>query len=250
MLFPSLSTLVSPYARLHQRFDENATLTVYIIFPQLAQQVIPHLSDARSAKSAFQLATVLSYAKQTAMSTVAKDLRPGASYWDAVGEAIAQLAGECNKILPIALESENVVKSTFLFPCCRPSHDSRHVRQSPARRPGSCASTKSEQAQRSTSRQSAKPCSYKTRFRVLFAVSSRETRPSKSRPSRSNSWNAAWKRARSNRIRSANLRRSSRKRGNRSERMRRRWSNCKQIWMPSSRITPSSRPWPHQRDKV
>ncbi|KAF8555146.1 dynactin [Imleria badia] len=78
----------------------------------LAQQVIPHLSDARSAKSSFQLATVLSYAKQIAMSTVAKDLRPGASCWQAVGDAMAQLAGECNKLLPIALEPENVVKIT------------------------------------------------------------------------------------------------------------------------------------------
>ncbi|KAF8555081.1 hypothetical protein OG21DRAFT_1484169 [Imleria badia] len=56
----------------------------------LARQLIPHLSDARSAKSSFQLATVLSYAKQIAMSTVAKDLRPGASCWEAVGDAMAQ----------------------------------------------------------------------------------------------------------------------------------------------------------------
>ena len=49
------------------------------------------------------------------MSTVAKDLRPGTSCWDAVGEAIAQLAGECSKLLPIALEPENVVKSTCPF---------------------------------------------------------------------------------------------------------------------------------------
>lgn len=121
MLSPSSSTLVFPYVRLHEPLDKNATLTVHLFFHQLAQQVIPHLSDARSAKSSFQLATVLSYAKQTAMSTVAKELRPGASYWEAVGEAIAQLAGECNKLLPIALEPENVVKSTFLLPCCRPS---------------------------------------------------------------------------------------------------------------------------------
>ncbi|KIJ13750.1 hypothetical protein PAXINDRAFT_170080 [Paxillus involutus ATCC 200175] len=82
----------------------------------LAQQVIPHLSDARSAKSPFQLATVLSYAKQTAMSTVAKDIRPGASCWEAVSEAIAQLAMECNKLLPLALEPENVVKITGTAP--------------------------------------------------------------------------------------------------------------------------------------
>ncbi|KAG1742767.1 dynein associated protein-domain-containing protein [Suillus paluster] len=76
----------------------------------LAQQVIPHLSDARSAKSPFQLATVLSYAKQTALSTVAKDMKPGTSCFEAVGEAIAQLSAECNKLLPLAMEPESVLK--------------------------------------------------------------------------------------------------------------------------------------------
>ncbi|KAG6371033.1 hypothetical protein JVT61DRAFT_10756 [Boletus reticuloceps] len=64
-----------------------------------------------------QLATVLSFAKQTAMSTVAKDLH---LVGEAVSKAIAQLAGECSKLLPIALEPENVIK----------------IRQSPARHPG------------------------------------------------------------------------------------------------------------------
>ncbi|KAL4067219.1 dynein associated protein-domain-containing protein [Scleroderma yunnanense] len=76
----------------------------------LAQQVIPHLSDARSAKSPFQLTSVLSYAKQTAMTTVTKDMRPGTPWWEAVSEAIAALAGECGKLLPLALEPENVWK--------------------------------------------------------------------------------------------------------------------------------------------
>ncbi|KAI6120904.1 dynein associated protein-domain-containing protein [Pisolithus croceorrhizus] len=78
----------------------------------LAQQVIPHLGDARSAKSPFQLTTVLSYAKQTATSTVVKDMRPGTSWWEAVSEAISTLAAESNKLLPLALESENVWKMT------------------------------------------------------------------------------------------------------------------------------------------
>ncbi|KAI5998160.1 dynein associated protein-domain-containing protein [Pisolithus albus] len=78
----------------------------------LAQQVIPHLGDARSAKSPFQLTTVLSYAKQTAISTVVKDMRPGISWWEAVSEAISTLAAESNKLLPLALESENVWKIT------------------------------------------------------------------------------------------------------------------------------------------
>ncbi|KAF8555098.1 hypothetical protein OG21DRAFT_1521951 [Imleria badia] len=45
----------------------------------LAQRVIAHLSDARSAKSSFQLATMFLYAKQIAVSTVAKDIRPARS---------------------------------------------------------------------------------------------------------------------------------------------------------------------------
>ncbi|KAG1889599.1 uncharacterized protein F5891DRAFT_1214782 [Suillus fuscotomentosus] len=81
----------------------------------LAQQVIPHLSDARSAKAPFQLATVLSYARQTATSTVAKDMKPGTSCFEAVGEAIAQLSAECNKLLPLAMEPENVFKSRLLL---------------------------------------------------------------------------------------------------------------------------------------
>ncbi|KAG1758451.1 dynein associated protein-domain-containing protein [Suillus occidentalis] len=76
----------------------------------LAQQVIPHLSDARSAKTPFQLATVLSYARQTAMTTVAKDMKPGTSCFEAVGEAIAQLSAECNKLLPLAMEPESAFK--------------------------------------------------------------------------------------------------------------------------------------------
>ncbi|OAX37534.1 hypothetical protein K503DRAFT_850414 [Rhizopogon vinicolor AM-OR11-026] len=76
----------------------------------LAQQVIPHLSDARSAKSPFQLATVLSYAKQTAVSTVAKDMKPGTSCFQAVSESIAQLSAECNRLLPLAMEADSVLK--------------------------------------------------------------------------------------------------------------------------------------------
>lgn len=50
------------------------------------------------------------------MTTIAKEMRPGTSWWEAVSEAIAALAGECGKLLPLALESENVWKSkSFLF---------------------------------------------------------------------------------------------------------------------------------------
>lgn len=49
------------------------------------------------------------------MSTVAKDMKPGTSCFEAVGEAIAQLSAECNKLLPLAMEPENVFKSRLLL---------------------------------------------------------------------------------------------------------------------------------------
>ncbi|KAI6012667.1 dynein associated protein-domain-containing protein [Pisolithus orientalis] len=67
----------------HLKSLSNAVPELVNFGISLAQQVIPHLGDARSAKSSFQLTTVLSYAKQTAMSTVAKDMRPGTSWWEA-----------------------------------------------------------------------------------------------------------------------------------------------------------------------
>lgn len=71
---------------------------------------MPHLSDVRSAKSPFQLATVLSFVKQIAASTVGVDTSSGVSPWDAVGESINQLTTEGGKLLPLALEAENVLK--------------------------------------------------------------------------------------------------------------------------------------------
>ncbi|EGN93727.1 hypothetical protein SERLA73DRAFT_172019 [Serpula lacrymans var. lacrymans S7.3] len=82
----------------------------------LAQQVIPHLSDARGAKCAFQLSTVLNFVKQMALSTVAKDMKPGASCWEAIGESVAQLSQECSKLLPLVLDGENVCKISGTAP--------------------------------------------------------------------------------------------------------------------------------------
>jgi dynactin 1 len=72
---------------------------------------MPHLSDARSAKSSFQLTTVLTFVKQIATSTVAKDLKPGGNAWEAVGTSISQLLEQGSKLLPSAMEPENVLKS-------------------------------------------------------------------------------------------------------------------------------------------
>lgn len=72
---------------------------------------MPHLSDVRSDKTAFQLTTVLGYVKQTAETTVAKNLKPGMSPWEAVGELILQLVQEGSNLLPLALETESITKS-------------------------------------------------------------------------------------------------------------------------------------------
>ncbi|KAJ7695201.1 dynactin [Mycena rosella] len=81
-----------------------------------AQQIMPHLSDVRSSKSPFQLTTILSFVKQIAASTVAKDMKPGVTAWEAIGESIAQLVQEGSKLLPLALEPENVIKVSGVSP--------------------------------------------------------------------------------------------------------------------------------------
>lgn len=82
---------------------------------QLAQLIMSHTNDARNSKSSFQLTTALGFVKNTATSTVAKDLKPGESPWEAVGTAISQLVEEGAKLLPLVLENENVIKSKSLY---------------------------------------------------------------------------------------------------------------------------------------
>lgn len=74
---------------------------------------MPHLSDVRSSKAPFQLTTILGFVKQIAASTIAKDMKPGVTAWEAIGESIAQLVQEGSKLLPLTLEAENVIKGTF-----------------------------------------------------------------------------------------------------------------------------------------
>ncbi|KAJ6604970.1 dynein associated protein-domain-containing protein [Mycena sp. CBHHK59/15] len=81
-----------------------------------AQQIMPHLSDVRSSKTPFQLTTILSFVKQIAASTVAKDIKPGVSAWEAIGESITQLVQEGSKLLPLTLEAENVIKVSGVSP--------------------------------------------------------------------------------------------------------------------------------------
>ncbi|THU86256.1 dynactin [Dendrothele bispora CBS 962.96] len=82
----------------------------------LAQQIMPHLSDARALKSEFKLTTILSYAKELASTTVGVNSKPGTQWWEAVGETITQLIQEGGKLLPSTMENENVLKITGVSP--------------------------------------------------------------------------------------------------------------------------------------
>ncbi|KZT02085.1 dynactin [Laetiporus sulphureus 93-53] len=82
----------------------------------LAQQIMPHLSDVRSAKAPFQLSSVLSFVKQTAASTVGKGKKDDVSPWDTVTNFFTQMVQEATSLLPLALESENTLKITGTAP--------------------------------------------------------------------------------------------------------------------------------------
>lgn len=83
---------------------------------QLAQQIMPHLSDARGEKEAFSLTKVLSFVKQVAASTVGKDRKDGVSSWEAVAEYIARLISEAAALVPLAMDPVNVTKITGTAP--------------------------------------------------------------------------------------------------------------------------------------
>lgn len=77
---------------------------------------MPHFKEIHASKSPFQLTTILGVVKQSATSTVAKDLKPGMSPWEAVGTAIGRLIEEGGKLFPSILEHESVLKSELPFP--------------------------------------------------------------------------------------------------------------------------------------
>ncbi|KAF8893676.1 dynein associated protein-domain-containing protein [Gymnopilus junonius] len=82
----------------------------------LAQQIMPHLKDVRSSKSSFQLTTILGVVKQSATATVAPEMKPGASPWDAIGEVVSHLIEESTKLVQPLSEPENVLKITGTAP--------------------------------------------------------------------------------------------------------------------------------------
>lgn len=78
---------------------------------QLAQDVIAHVSDARSGKTSFQLRKVMSLAQQVASSSVGKGRSDNPPPWQCVGDYLDQVLKEINAMLPLAIESENIIKS-------------------------------------------------------------------------------------------------------------------------------------------
>ncbi|KAJ8701829.1 hypothetical protein PTI98_000580 [Pleurotus ostreatus] len=104
--------------RLIPRFKSSTDmLTELLNFGiSLAQLILSHRNDARGAKSSFQLATVLSYAKQSAGAIVLNDAKPGETWWEAVTNRISLLNHDVSKLLPLISEQENVVKLTGVAP--------------------------------------------------------------------------------------------------------------------------------------
>jgi dynactin 1 len=78
---------------------------------QMAQQVMPHITDAKEHKSEFKLETVMTLIKQTVALTVGKGLKSDLSHWEAATESMAQLVQDAGRLLPLTMESENVMKS-------------------------------------------------------------------------------------------------------------------------------------------
>lgn len=72
---------------------------------------MPHLADVRGQKTPFQLASVLSFVKDIAASTVGKQRKDGISSWEAVADYFTQVSQEASRLLPLALEAENTLKS-------------------------------------------------------------------------------------------------------------------------------------------
>ncbi|TFY71856.1 hypothetical protein EVG20_g1162 [Dentipellis fragilis] len=83
---------------------------------QLAQQIMPHISEVRSSRTPFQMSKVLSFVNNVASSTVGKSRKEATSSWAALNDAISQVISEANALLPVTMENENVVHITGTAP--------------------------------------------------------------------------------------------------------------------------------------
>jgi dynactin 1 len=80
-------------------------------FVQLAQQVMPHIGEARGAKGAFDLEKVLGMVRQTAAATVGKGKLSGPQSWESVSGYVGEVVKEISSLLPAAMEVASVMKS-------------------------------------------------------------------------------------------------------------------------------------------
>ncbi|OSX67214.1 hypothetical protein POSPLADRAFT_1130701 [Postia placenta MAD-698-R-SB12] len=119
--------------RLDDLTQDSAALKVHLV-PQLqalnnivpellnfgislaGRNVMPYLNDVRSAKAPFKLSTVLSYVKETAASTVGKDRKDDIASWESVSEFFNQVMKDAGALLPLVLETENIVKISGTAP--------------------------------------------------------------------------------------------------------------------------------------
>ncbi|TDL26403.1 dynactin [Rickenella mellea] len=77
---------------------------------QLAQHVIPQISEIRNSKQVFQLKPLLLSVRQIAASTVGKGKNESGASWSSISESLANVVHEAGVLLPLVVEAENVLK--------------------------------------------------------------------------------------------------------------------------------------------
>jgi len=82
--------------------------------PQLAQDIISHIVDARQGKCSFQFKLIIGKFKQHVQDNVANDLKQDASPWEALGEAMSHVIEQSNALFPAVLEQENTIRGMLL----------------------------------------------------------------------------------------------------------------------------------------
>ncbi|KAK0481445.1 dynein associated protein-domain-containing protein [Armillaria novae-zelandiae] len=82
----------------------------------LAKQIMPHLSDVRTAKASFQL----NYNSRLCEASYYYDCGYGCEdryfFWEPIGASLSQLVQEGGKLLPLIMEAENVAKASSIAP--------------------------------------------------------------------------------------------------------------------------------------
>ncbi|KAI0030979.1 dynactin [Vararia minispora EC-137] len=76
----------------------------------VAQQTMPHIAEARANRTPFQLGRVFGLVRETALATVGKSRKDAGGPWEMLGAAMSQLLAEANALLPVTMDTENVVK--------------------------------------------------------------------------------------------------------------------------------------------